>query len=87
MNPNVKLMFGGSDCNYDHWWSKFMRNESSIFAELMAPTRLGLHKLHWSHVWREIEASSKYDFSLFVEIYSIFHYLMTFLTYRFFYTL
>nr|CDS27682.1 sorting and assembly machinery component 50 [Hymenolepis microstoma] len=58
MNPNAKLLFGGSDCNYDHWWSKFMRNESSIFAELMAPTRLGLHKLHWSNVWREIEASS-----------------------------
>ncbi|VDL62175.1 unnamed protein product [Hymenolepis diminuta] len=58
MNPNVKLMFGGSDCNYDHWWSRFMRSESSIFAELMAPTRLGLHKLHWSNVWREIEASS-----------------------------
>ncbi|VDN97787.1 unnamed protein product [Rodentolepis nana] len=57
-NPNAKLLFGGSDCNYDHWWSKFMRNESSIFAELMAPTRLGLHKLHWSNVWREIEASS-----------------------------
>ncbi|KAM7534253.1 hypothetical protein Aperf_G00000105969 [Anoplocephala perfoliata] len=57
-NPNVKLMFGGSDCNYDHWWSKFIRNESSIFTELVTLSRFGVHKLHWSSVWREIEASS-----------------------------
>ncbi|VDK43686.1 unnamed protein product [Taenia asiatica] len=57
-NPNIKLSFGGSDCSYDHWWSKILRNESSIFAELSALSRWGVQKLHWSNVWREIEASS-----------------------------
>ncbi|CDS36200.1 sorting and assembly machinery component 50 [Echinococcus multilocularis] len=57
-NPNIKLSFGGSDCTYDHWWSKILRNESSIFAELGAFSRWGIQKLHWSNIWREIEASS-----------------------------
>ncbi|VDM36176.1 unnamed protein product [Hydatigera taeniaeformis] len=56
-NPNIKFSLGGSDCSYDHWWSKILRNESSIFAEIGALSRWGIQKLHWSSVWREIEAS------------------------------
>ncbi|KAL5105923.1 hypothetical protein TcWFU_008647 [Taenia crassiceps] len=57
-NPNIKLSFGGSDCSYDHWWSKILRNESSIFAELGAHSRWGVQRFHWSNAWREVEASS-----------------------------
>ena len=60
INPNLKLSFGGTDCSYDHWWSKFVRDESSIFAEFTALSSFCENRFHWSNVWREISASSEF---------------------------
>ncbi|KAF7262643.1 hypothetical protein EG68_00066 [Paragonimus skrjabini miyazakii] len=55
-NPYVRFSVGGTEGRWDHWWAKFLRQERSAFAEVQAETPIGLHKLQWDAVWREVEA-------------------------------
>ncbi|BHF83506.1 sorting and assembly machinery component 50 [Sparganum proliferum] len=58
-NPTMFFTFGGSEGTYDHWWSRFLRHEKSLFAEFLAPSRFGVHRISWSYLWRELEASGR----------------------------